>query len=64
MRRNGRSRRHSRGDLLDEDTSTSGTDPDSTLVAPEQPSRAIAISNLLRGRGSSRNNTLSLTKSS
>ena len=64
MRRNGRNRRHSRGDLLDEDTSTSGTDPDSTLVAPEQPSRATAISNLLRGGASSRDDTSSLTKSS
>ena len=64
MRRNNRNRRQSRGDLLDEDTSTSGTDPDSTLIAAEQPSRATAISNLLRGGGNTRDDTSSLTKSS
>ena len=64
MRRNNRNRRQSRGDLLDEDTRTSGTDPDSTLIAAEQPSRATAISNLLRGGGSTRDDTSSLTKSS
>ncbi len=63
MRRNNRNRRHSRSDLLDEENSTSGTDPDSTLVSPEQPSRATAISNLLRGGGSSRDDS-SLMKSS
>ena len=62
MRRNNRNRRQSRGDLLDEDTSNSGTDPDSTLVSSEQPSRATTISNLLRG-GSSREDS-SLMKSS
>ena len=63
MRRNNRNRRHSRGDLLDEDNSNSGTDPDATLVSAEQPSRAATISNLLRGGGSSRDDS-SLTKSS
>lgn len=62
MRRNNRNRRQSRGELLDEDTSNSGTDPDSTLVPPEQPSRATTISNLLRGGGS--RDDSSLTKSS
>ena len=62
MRRNNRNRRHSRGDLLDEDASASGTDPDSTLVAQEHTSRATAISNLLRGGGS--RDDSSLTKSS
>ena len=64
MRRNNRGRRHSRGDLLDEDTSTSGTDPDLTLIAPEQPSRTTVITNLLRGGGSSRDDSSQLTKSS
>ena len=63
MRRNNRNRGQSRGDLLDEDTSNSGTDPDSTLVPSEQTSRATTISNLLRGGGSSRDDS-SLTKSS
>ncbi|KAL6714505.1 hypothetical protein ACLMJK_007930 [Lecanora helva] len=63
MRHNGRSRRRSRGDLPDEDTSNSSADPDSTLVSSEQPSRAATISNLLRGGGASRDDS-SLTKSS
>ena len=62
MRHNGRSRRHSRGDLPDEDTGNSSTDPDSTLVSSEQPSRAATISNLLHGRAS--RDDSSLTKSS
>ena len=65
MRRN-RNRRQSRGDFLEEDMSNSSADPDSTLVPPEQPSRATAISNLLRGHPSGNNNSeaSSLTKSS
>jgi len=62
MRHNNRNRAHSRGELHDEDTSNSSTDPDSTLVPSEQPSRAATISNLLRG-GASRDDS-SLTKSS
>lgn len=62
MRRN-RNRRRSRGESLDEEASNSGTDPDSTLVAPGQlPSRAATISNLLRGGGS--RDDSSVTKSS
>lgn len=62
MRRNNRNRRQSsRGDL-DEEASNSGTDPDSTLVSPEQPSRAATIGSLLRGGGS--RDDASLTKSS
>ena len=61
MRRN-RNRRRSRGESLDEDASNSGTDPDSTLVAPGQASRAATISNLLRGGGS--RDDSSVTKSS
>ncbi|CAD6573783.1 MAG: hypothetical protein ASARMPREDX12_006243 [Alectoria sarmentosa] len=60
MRRN-RNRRRSQGESFDEDASNSGTDPDSTLVAPGQTSRAATISNLLRG--GSRDDT-SVTKSS
>ena len=58
-----RNRRQSRGEMLDEDTSNSGTDPDSTLVPPDQASTASAISSLLRGSGSHRD-TPPLTKSS
>ena len=58
-----RNRRQSRGELLDEDTSNSGTDPDSTLVAPDHVSSASAISSLLRGSVSNRD-TPPLTKSS
>ena len=58
-----RNRRQSRGELLDEDTSNSGTDPDSTLVAQDQVTSASAISNLLRGSASNRD-TPPLTKSS
>ena len=61
MRRN-RTRRRSRGESLDEEASNSGTDPDSTLVAPGQPSRAATLSNLLRGGGS--RDDSSVTKSS
>ena len=71
MRRNNCNRRRSRGELLDEDNSNSSADPDSTLVPPEQPSRATAISNLLRGNQTHNNNNnnntseaSSLTKSS
>jgi len=64
MRRNNRTRRRSASELLDEETSNSGTDPDSTLIAPEQPSagasRATAISNLLRG-GTSNDHSSSFT---
>ena len=64
MRRN-RNRRRSRADL-DEDVGSSSADPDATLVPPEPPSRATAISNLLRGHPSTSNNSeaSSLTKSS
>ena len=64
MQRN-RNRRHSRGDL-DEDIGSSSADPDATLVPSEPPSRATAISNLLRGHPSTSNNSeaSSLTKSS
>lgn len=52
MRRNyNHRRRQSRGEILDEDTSASGTDSDLTLVPPDQSSRATTISNLLRGGG-------------
>ncbi|KAL9126815.1 MAG: hypothetical protein Q9217_004189 [Psora testacea] len=66
MRRNHRNRRQSRSELLDEDTSNSSADPDSTLVLPEQPSRTTAISNLLRGNAMNSNasEASSLTKSS
>ena len=62
MRHNNRNRRRSRGELPEDDTGNSSTDPDSTLVSSEQPSRAATISNLLRG-GASRDDS-SLTKSS
>ena len=69
MRRNyDRRRRQSRGETLDEDTSTSGTDPDPTLMSIEHTSRATTITNLLRGgvSGTSNHNdgSASLTKSS
>ncbi|MCJ1450043.1 hypothetical protein MMC28_000371 [Mycoblastus sanguinarius] len=64
MRRNNRIHRPSRGELLDEETSNSGTDPDSTLVSPDQPSRATTISNLLRGSNRGGDDSSSLTKSS
>lgn len=65
MRRN-RNRRQSRGDLMEEDNSNSSADPDFTMNPHEQPSRATAISNLLRGHPISSNNneSSSLTKSS
>ena len=52
--------------MLDEDTSNSGTDPDSTLVPQQdQAPGASAISNLLRGGGGgSSRDTPPLTKSS
>ena len=64
-----RRRRHSRGDMLDEDLNGSGTDLDTGLITSEHTSRATAISNLLRGGGSSGNHSHndvgpSLTKSS
>ena len=64
MRRNNRNRRQSLGELLDGNTSNSSTDPDSTLVPPEQPSRATTISNLLRGNPNNSSDASSLTKSS
>ena len=65
MRRN-RNRRQSRGDLIEEDYSNSTTDPESTMVAPEQPSRTTTLSNLLRVHPLTANNaeSTSLTKSS
>ncbi|KAL9638145.1 MAG: hypothetical protein Q9164_001739 [Protoblastenia rupestris] len=64
MRRNNHNRRQSRSDLLDEDNSS--TDPDSTLVSPDQPSRTTTITNLLRGNPTNNNasEASSLTKSS
>lgn len=54
IRRNyDRRHRHSRGDILDEDHNGSTTDLDSALIASEHTSRTTAISNLLRGGGSS-----------
>ena len=58
-----RNQRQSRGEMLEEDTSNSGTDPDSTLIPQDQASTASAISNLLRGSASNRD-TPPLTKSS
>ena len=63
MRHNNHSRHRSRSDLPDEDAGNSSTDPDSTLISSEQPSRAATISNLLRGGGTSRDDS-SVTKSS
>lgn len=62
MHRNQRRNRRQSRELLEEDTSNSGTDPDSTLVPQDRASSASAISSLLRGSASHRDTPL--TKSS